>query len=137
VNTTIGIGGLFDPATKMNIPRQNEDFGQTLGYYGMGAGPYLVLPIFGPSSLRDTVGLIGDSAARSAMIGWIDPLENAQDEDLIYAGIYGLEAIDTRHSQSFRYYEGGSPFEYEFIRFLYLQKRKLDIGNNKDGQADE
>lgn len=137
VNTTIGLAGLFDPATKLGIPRQNEDLGQTLGYYGMGAGPYLVLPIFGPSSLRDTVGLIGDSAARAALVDWIDPLENASDEDLIYAGIYALEALDARHVQSFRYYEAGSPFEYELIRFLYLSKRKLDIGNIEKPQAAE
>lgn len=126
VNTTIGIGGLFDPATKMGMPRQNEDLGQTLGYYGIGAGPYLVLPVFGPSSLRDTVGLIGDSLARSAVIDWWDPLENTKNEDWIYLGIYTLEAIDARHNRSFRYYETGSPFEYELIRFLYLSKRKAD-----------
>ncbi|WP_300455673.1 VacJ family lipoprotein [Desulfobacula sp.] len=129
VNTTIGIGGLFDPATKMGLPRQNEDFGQTLGVYGLGAGPYLVLPIFGPSSLRDTIGLIGDSAARAAVYDWIDPMENVDDEDSILLGISALEAIDARHLQSFRYYEAGSPFEYELIRFLYLSKRKLDVGN--------
>lgn len=137
LNTTIGIGGFFDPATTMGIPRQNEDLGQTLGYYGLGAGPYLVLPIFGPSSLRDTVGFLGDSAARAATIDWIDPLENCQDEDGIYAGIYALEAIDARHVQSFRYYEAGSPFEYELIRFLYLSKRKLDIGNTEKMQTPE
>lgn len=130
VNTTIGIGGLFDPATPIGIPRQNEDLGQTLGFYGIGSGPYLVLPIFGPSSLRDTVGFLGDSVARAAVYDWIDPLDNVQDKEWIEAGIYTLEAIDARHIQSFRYYESGSPFEYELIRFLYLSKRKLDIGIN-------
>ncbi len=136
VNTTIGIGGLFDPATKLGIPRQKKDFGQTLGVYGVGPGPYLVLPVFGPSSLRDTVGLVADAAARSAVYNAIDPMENVQDENWILAGIYALEAIDARHRQSFRYYEAGSPFEYELIRFLYLSKRKLDVGNIEEDEID-
>ena len=61
-NSTIGLGGLFDPATSFGLERHNEDFGKTLGYWGAGSGPYLVLPIFGPSSLRDTGGLVVDSA---------------------------------------------------------------------------
>ena len=57
VNSTIGIGGLFDPATSWGLPRHNEDFGQTLGYWGIPPGPYLVLPLLGPSNPRDTAGL--------------------------------------------------------------------------------
>lgn len=136
MNTTIGLGGLFDVATPMGILRQNEDLGQTFGFYGMGPGPYLVLPILGPSSLRDTVGLIGDAATRTAVYESIDPLEHASEKEWIEAGIYTLEAIDKRHLESFRYYETGSPFEYELIRFLYLTKRKWDIGDSSE-QADE
>ena len=58
-NSTIGIGGLFDPATSMGMERQDEDFGQTLGYWGVGTGNYLVLPLFGPSNVRDTGGIGG------------------------------------------------------------------------------
>ena len=54
VNTTVGIAGLWDPATHWGMRRQTEDFGQTLGHYGVGHGPYIVLPVFGPSNLRDT-----------------------------------------------------------------------------------
>jgi phospholipid-binding lipoprotein MlaA len=136
LNTTIGFFGFFDVATHMGLPRQDEDLGQTLGFYGIGAGPYLVLPILGPSTLRDTAGLLGDAVARAAVIDWWDPLENAQDEDKIYAGIYTLEAIDQRHNQSFRYYESGSPFEYELIRFLYLTKRSFQIGSKTEKPAD-
>lgn len=136
VNTTLGIGGLFDVATDMGIRRQNEDFGQTLGFYSIGPGPYVVLPIFGPSTLRDTVGLIGDTALRTAVYDAIDPLDNASHKNEIETGIQVLEAIDTRHVQSFRYYETGSPFEYELIRFLYLTKRKFDIGNIEEKQID-
>ena len=127
INTTIGLGGLFDPATSFGIARQNDDFGQTLGRYGVGAGPYLVLPILGPSTLRDTTGLVVDTAARTALMNGIDPFENASHQDGIEGGINGLEAIDARHIQSFRYYESGSPFEYDLIRLLYLKKRGLDV----------
>jgi len=60
VNTTIGIGGLFDPASEMHLVRHREDFGQTLGRWGLASGPYLVLPFLGPSSVRDGTGLVGD-----------------------------------------------------------------------------
>jgi len=63
VNTTIGIAGFFDPASHFGLEAHHEDFGQTLGYWGVPAGPYLVLPLLGPSSPRDTVGLLADSAA--------------------------------------------------------------------------
>src|SRR5210317_1576487 len=66
INTTIGIGGLFDVASAMNIPKNDEDFGQTLGAWGVESGPYLVLPLFGPSTVRDGVGIIPDM--------YLDPL---------------------------------------------------------------
>ena len=61
VNTTVGVAGFFDPATVWGLEQHNEDFGQTLGYWGMPPGPYLVLPFLGPSDPRDTVGLVADS----------------------------------------------------------------------------
>jgi phospholipid-binding lipoprotein MlaA len=61
INTTLGAGGLADAATAFGFPKHHEDFGQTLGYWGIESGPYLVLPFFGPSSLRDSVGLYADS----------------------------------------------------------------------------
>src|SRR5690606_9659376 len=65
VNTTIGIAGLWDPATRIGLPKQSEDFGQTLGFYGVPDGPYLVLPLLGPSNLRDTGGKVFDFAAEN------------------------------------------------------------------------
>jgi len=62
LNTTVGWGGLFDPAKEVGLEASNEDFGQTLGYWGVPPGPFLVLPLLGPSSPRDTVGLMADSA---------------------------------------------------------------------------
>ena len=122
LNTTIGIAGLWDPATNLGLPRQNEDFGQTLGHYGMGNGPYLVLPILGPSNLRDTGGLVADGAAiyYTGPYAWVDD----DDVSLIYNGV---ASIDTRHRQSFRYYQTGSPFEYDMIRMLYTTWREMEI----------
>ena len=130
INTTIGIAGLFDRATPMGIARENEDFGQTRGHYGVGNGPYLVLPVFGPSNVRDASGLAVDTATRFLVQAAIDPYENCSWEHqlVIEASLYALEAIDTRHNETFRYYETGSPFEYELVRFLYTKARELQIG---------
>jgi phospholipid-binding lipoprotein MlaA len=73
VNTTIGIAGLFDVATPMGIPKHDEDFGQTLGAWGVESGPYLVLPIFGPSSVRDGIGRVPDMM--------VDPMPQISTED--------------------------------------------------------
>jgi phospholipid-binding lipoprotein MlaA len=121
INTTLGIAGLWDPATSMKFPRQDEDFGQTLGHYGVGNGPYIVLPVMGPSNLRDTGGLVADAAAFTA----VDPL-NFDNNDLSLP-YQGVKAVDARHRQPFRYYKSGSPFEYEFVRLLYTEKRKLQV----------
>lgn len=121
LNATVGIGGLFDPATVAEIPKPSEDFGQTLGHYGLGEGPYLVLPLFGPSNVRDAGGLVVDGVARSLWIGAL-PI----GDPVVWGGT-GVEAVDTRHSESFRYFQTGSPFEYDLIRFLYTQKRRLDV----------
>ena len=66
-NTTVGVLGLFDPATALDIPNHKEDFGQTLGYWGVGDGAYLVLPILGPSNARDATGLAVDTVAFSVV----------------------------------------------------------------------
>lgn len=121
VNTIFGIGGLWDIATIGEVHEQKEDFGQTLGYYGVGNGPYIVLPLFGPSNLRDTTGLVADSLMFSA----IDPL-NFDNNDLQIPYTV-LNAIDTRKRVNFRYYGTGNPFEYELIRLLYTKKRDLEI----------
>ncbi len=122
VNSTVGILGLWDPATQWGLPRQDEDFGQTLGYWGAGNGPYLVLPILGPSNLRDIIGSAGDAS----MFNAVDPFNFDQNDDwgYIFNGVY---AVDKRKRIPFRYYASGSPFEYEWIRLLYTEKRLLQI----------
>lgn len=126
-NSTIGIGGLFDPATPLGLERRPNDFGLTLGYWGMDAGPYLVLPIFGPSNLRDTGGYAVDSGMRYGIYSAIDPFGATGAEFEISAGVSGLEAVDRRHRESFRYYQSDYPFEYYLVRFFYHEKRDLEI----------
>lgn len=122
VNTTVGIFGLFDVATKWGINKHEEDFGQTLGHYGVGDGPYIVIPFLGPSNLRDSTGLLADYLIMEE----IDPLNlnDHEERELYYWALY---SIDARHRVGFRYYSTGSPFEYEMIRMLYTNKRELDI----------
>ena len=123
VNTTIGLLGVLDPAAEMGLVRHDEDFGQTLGHYGIGPGPYLMLPILGPSSVRDGIGIAVDTYAFNEL----DPLYFDKNDDAWQYGYYGLRALDTRRSIGFHYYETGSPFEYELVRLLYLKMRKLQI----------
>lgn len=136
-NSTIGLAGFFDPATGFGLERRNEDFGKTLGYWGAGSGPYLVLPVFGPSSVRDTGGMVVDSAIRYGIYYAIDPFGNVNGGSAITAGITTLEAVDKRHQDSFRYYESGYPFEYYMVRFIYHEKRELESGKRKDGLKGE
>tara|TARA_R110002072_G_scaffold165237_2_gene318415 strand:- start:5267 stop:6031 length:765 start_codon:yes stop_codon:yes gene_type:complete len=120
VNSTVGLFGLVDVASAMEIPRPMEDFGQTLGFWGVGQGPYLVIPFLGPSNLRDGLGKLPDtyvqSTVRSELLS--DPV------DLTTTLLY---PIDARANTSFRYYENGSAFEYQMVRWLYSTKRKLDV----------
>jgi phospholipid-binding lipoprotein MlaA len=127
-NSTVGLGGLFDPATKFGLNRHDEDFGKTLCYWGAGSGPYLVLPIFGPSSLRDTWGLAVDSGIKYATYMTADPFGFTGNSFPIDAGITILGVVDTRHKQSFRYHESGYPFEYYMVRFIYQEKREIECG---------
>jgi len=122
MNSTIGLFGIIDIATPMGLNRHGEDFGQTLGYYGVGPGPYLVLPIVGPSNVRDGVGFVTDTI----IDGLIDPLklDSHPQWRLLYST---LRAIDLRANVAFRYYETGSPFEYELVRLLYNTKRQIEI----------
>ncbi|MCO6057758.1 VacJ family lipoprotein [Pseudomonas sp. MOB-449] len=122
LNTTIGVAGLWDPATRMGLPKQTEDFGQTLGYYGMTEGPYLMLPILGPSNLRDTGGLVVDYVA-DYQINFLNVPEVSSDHPEITA----LRMVDKRYSTQFRYGQLNSPFEYEKLRYVYTESRKLQI----------
>ncbi len=136
-NSTLGLGGLFDPATSFGLERHDEDFGKTLGYWGINSGPYLVLPFFGPSSLRDTGGLLVDTGITYGIYSAIDPFSTTGNSFVIGAGITTGELIDARHQQSFRYYESGYPFEYYMVRFIHHQKREIESGNNSYSKQSE
>lgn len=122
LNTTIGVLGLFDVAEALGLPQEPEDFGQTLGRYGVPQGPYLVIPFLGPSSLRDGTGALVDWG-----IQWeIDYMKHRQymtDQPWTY----GLQAIDLRYRTPFRYGALDSPFEYDQVRYLYTKLREMQI----------
>lgn len=120
INSTLGIGGLFDVATSLHIPGAPTGFGATLARWGVRPGPYLVMPLLGPSTLRDGFGWAADFTT--------DWLINLAD---LYQGTAGwaltpLNAVDIRANTSFRYYSTGSPFEYDTIRFLYVGRTLIE-----------
>ncbi len=122
VNTTVGVAGLWDPASRIGLLKQNEDFGQTLGFYGVPDGPYVMLPLLGPSNLRDTGGRVFDFVAEN-QINYLNVAEVSSDHPEITL----LRVIDTRNTTNFRYGQLNSPFEYEKVRYVYREARKLQI----------
>lgn len=123
-NTTFGVLGFFDVATHAGLQRNDEDFGQTLGAWGVSSGPYLVLPFFGPSNPRDAVGLVPDSMA--AMKGRIThvPTRNT---------LQAVDIVDTR-ADLLSVEKVISGDRYLFIRNAYLQNREFKV---KDGQVED
>lgn len=123
VNTTLGIGGLFDPATRMGLPAGDEDFGQTLGRWGVPPGPYVVLPIFGPSDVRDTVGFAGD---------WFTDPKNYVSNIYLSLGLSGGALLDKRAELLSTDDVLARSFDpYVFVRNAYLQRREFQV---KDGK---
>jgi phospholipid-binding lipoprotein MlaA len=121
---TMFTAGLFDLADARGIEQVSEDFGQTLGHWGAGNGPYLVIPVLGPSNLRDATGRLADALLLSLLT------PEAVADTLAYRAVrFGLQPIDTRSRTAFRYYETGSPFEYDLVRLLYTETRELQIAN--------
>jgi phospholipid-binding lipoprotein MlaA len=120
INSTIGIGGLFDVATKLKLPGTPTGFATTLAKWGMHPGPYLVIPLLGPSTLRDGVGFLGDYGTEYGI-----NVAGLYRGDVSW-GVGTVNAIDQRANINFRYYSGGSPFEYETVRFLYVRRRLIE-----------
>jgi phospholipid-binding lipoprotein MlaA len=129
VNTTIGVGGVGDVAADLGMPYHNEDFGQTLAVWGVPEGPYVMLPVIGPSNPRDTVGLVADFFA--------DPLNlwaaNTDRDWIIYART-GTRAIDlrARNYDVLEDLERTSLDYYAAIRSLYRERRADEIRNGRD-----
>ena len=119
INTTFGLLGCFDVASfgEGALPKHNEDFGQTLGRWGLGSGPYFVIPLLGPSSVRDAVGRLPDS--------WLDP-QLALPTSETRIGLYTLNVLDTRAGllPAERTFTGVALDRYQFIRDAYLQRRR-------------
>jgi phospholipid-binding lipoprotein MlaA len=117
MNTTIGFGGIIDVASYKDVPRPNEDFGQTLGYWGVGTGPYLVLPLMGPSNVRDTGGRFVDSATRvwPYFVPW-----------WVSSGTGALEVVSTRarYLEEVKDLRESSVDYYAAVRDAYLQRRE-------------
>jgi phospholipid-binding lipoprotein MlaA len=120
INSTIGIGGLFDTAAKLKLPGAPTGLSTTLAKWGMHPGPYLVLPLLGPSTLRDGIGFLGDYGASYG----VDVAKLYRGD--VSWGLGTVNAVDQRANVNFRYYASGSPFEYETIRFLYVRKRLIE-----------
>ena len=127
INTILGLGGLFDVASKMGMPKPYEDFGLTLAYYGVGRGPYLILPILGPTYLRDAFGMGVDSvvAGKSDIYKRMDLFNSSN------VGLTVLRGIDMRKNIDFHYHQTNSPFEYEYVRFLYSKYRGIQEETSK------
>jgi phospholipid-binding lipoprotein MlaA len=116
-NSTFGLLGLIDVSTDFNLPKHNEDFGQTLGRWGVGSGAYLVLPLFGPSTLRDGLGLYLD--------GFADPVVNLSDVASRNA-LYANRLVNTRSNllDASRLLDEAALDKYRFVRDSFLQRRR-------------
>jgi len=135
VNSTVGVAGFIDVATDIDLPKHNEDFGQTLGVWGVPSGPYLVLPFWGPSSPRGTAGLIGDAALYP----------------LTYTVFYGfavnaagtfadvINKTDQRAGlmMTEKFINEAAINRYEFIRNSYLQHREHLVNDGKESEGDD
>ncbi|MBM3358007.1 MAG: VacJ family lipoprotein [Betaproteobacteria bacterium] len=117
VNTTAGLLGVLDVATEIGLQKHNEDFGQTLGYWGIGDGPYLVIPFLGPSTVRDAVGLVADY--KTNPITYVDPNRDRN-------ALYGLWFVNRRAEllDTTKILETAALDPYEFVRDAYLQRRR-------------
>jgi phospholipid-binding lipoprotein MlaA len=120
INSTLGIGGLFDVATKLKLESESTGFSVTMSRWGVHPGPYVVIPLLGPSTLRDGVGFLADYG-----IAYAVNVANLWRGDVSW-GLGTVNAVDQRSNISFRYYATGSPFEYETVRFLYVHRELIE-----------
>ncbi len=140
INSTVGIFGFLNPAEKIGLKPTKEDFGQTLGSYGIGSGCYFVLPILGPTTVRDSLGLIVDS--------YLDPfahitirekeLLSISGNDLDYYSVKSMTAVDFRSDNliNFNSLEKNSLDLYSSFKSVYLQNRSNQIQNSLKDQDD-
>tara|TARA_B110000858_G_scaffold195960_1_gene253573 strand:- start:22351 stop:23079 length:729 start_codon:yes stop_codon:yes gene_type:complete len=124
VNTTLGLAGVLDIASGFGLYKNEEDFGQTLGYWGVGAGPYVMLPVFGASNVRDSFGLVLDTL--------FNPIQYHEDESLRVT-LFLAKELDTR-SALLEFDELMTGDRYLFLREASVQRREYLV---TDGQADD
>jgi phospholipid-binding lipoprotein MlaA len=130
LNTTAGIGGLFDPASEVGLPNSDEDFGQTLGVWGVPPGPYLVLPLLGPSNPRDTGGLVVDSATLVYpyfLPFWINATSTAVG--IVNRRSRLLETIREERAAAFDFYVA--------VRNAYVQRRENQVADRQPKSEQE
>lgn len=125
VNTVFGLAGLIDVATEMKIERHREDFGQTLGYWGVGTGPYLVLPLLGPSTLRDTLALPLNSQG---------DMVNQVTDTGSRISLFVLRGVDLRAGLlgAGNFLDNAALDKYSFLRDAFLQRRRGEVGRRSD-----
>jgi len=140
INSTIGIIGLANPAEKMGLKAQQEDVGQTLGSYGVGTGCYFVLPILGPTTARDSLGMIADSFVDPfAHVTWREnELFGTSGNQFDYLAVKGTTAVDFRadNDVNFDSLEENSIDLYASFKSLYLQNRENKINNSSESEND-
>ena len=131
VNTTIGLGGIFDVATEAGLEKHKEDFGQTFGVWGIPSGPYVVLPILGPSSLRDAFGWVADLNT--------DILINQIDNVPVRNIVSGVRIVDQRlkYLNASGLLAGVAFDQYSFVRDAYLQRRRFLIYDGEPPLIDD
>ena len=133
VNTVVGILGLFDPASHLGMPRHDEDFGQTFGYWGVGDGPYLVLPFLGPRNLRDTVGLVGDWQLWAPNL--VEAVSKGERNTLAVVNFVDTRAGLLDATDILAMAAGQDP--YVFVREAYRQRRQHLIYDGKVPRKDD
>ena len=141
INSTVGILGFANPAAKIGLKNQQEDVGQTLGAYGVGGGCYFVLPILGPTTVRDSIGMIADS--------FVDPfahvtlrekeLFSVSGNEIDYFSVKGATAVDFRaiNMNNLNSLEKNSIDEYAALKSLFLQNRTKKITNTFSSEDDD
>ncbi|MET0066272.1 MAG: VacJ family lipoprotein [Candidatus Thiodiazotropha sp.] len=129
INSTLGIFGFFDVASDMGIPSYKEDMGQTLGYWGVGDTPFLVIPFFGPTTLRDLVGRVGDFMINPVVY----PTQTA------FYALTTLYYVDLRADllEAGNVLDEAAVDRYAFLREFYLQRRRSQINDGMDQADDE
>jgi phospholipid-binding lipoprotein MlaA len=129
LNSTLGIGGLFDPASSAKLPNKSEDFGQTLGVWGWKKSRFIELPLFGPRTIRDALGMAGDSP--------LSPIRGIE-ADKVRVFLQGLQLVDVRTQLLAvdRMREGATD-DYALVRDAWMQRRQYQIFGDSDSETDE